>query len=359
MKSIIKLGISGLLLATGLVQSEAATTNYWVQNVNLKITGYVQSNERTVHGTLPTKQFLAFLSGVTNPALASVSSVGPTTNNYYTNLTVEVTNFWLLPTTAAPPADLPRSYTVTSNYVVTPNNGVTYYTNNVNFTNDLIVTRGDGTNVFYTFRNGVTVPTNRTAYLFPDLPADSITATWTNHGPGIVFALNGYVLTNSVGTKTNYSYAKNPDFTQQPGAKLLLVTTIIGGTNYGSRYVVRYKSGKEDVDVDVSNFMYDGSTYISVYETFYPGAPTRVYGYSEVDFNNQAGTSFSFVGYDIQVWDQPSGKGSSLNTTVLRQRKMDAQNYAGYVSGQIGNRKFNYTPIVVRGSITLSGGKLE
>lgn len=359
MKNIVKSGLAGLVFFAALAAGQAATTNYWVQNVNFKLTAYVQSGERALRGSLPTKQFLALLSGVTNPALASVRAVVPSTNNYYTNLTVEVTNFWALPITASPPDDLPRSYTVTSDYVVSPDNGATLYTNNVNFTNDLVVTRGDGARVFYTFRNAVTVPTNRTAYLWPGLPADSITATWTNHGPGVVFALNGYVLTNSVGTTTNYTYGTNPDFTRQPGAKLLLVTPIIGGTNYPSRYVVRYKSGKADVDVDVSSFLYDGSLYTSVTDLVYPGAPYRLYGYSEVDFNNQAGTSLSLVGYDTQVWDKPPGKGTGINAAVLRQRKMEVDNYAGYVSGQVQDRKFSHAAIIVRGSFTVSGGKLE
>ena len=227
MKRTFELGTLGVLLVLGAAHTKADTTNYWVQNVNLALTAYVQGNNQILQGSLPTKQFLSFLSGITNPAVVGYPrTVVPVTNNFYTNLTVQAAQFWLLPDLAVPPENMPRSYTVTSNYVLTPDAGLTSYTNNINFTNDVVVTRTGGTNPAYAFYNAVTVSSNKTAYLFPELPAGYITAVWTNPGPGAVFVLSGSVLTNSVGTRTNYTYGNNPDFTRQAGAKLLLITPL-------------------------------------------------------------------------------------------------------------------------------------
>ena len=360
MKRSIKLGTIGIMLALGATQTKAATTNYWVQNVRIALTGYTQVKGEVLHGSLVTKQFLAFLSGVTNSALVSSQTPVQITNSVYTNLTVEATDFWLLPTNAAP-GDLPRSYTVTSDYVLTPDGGITRYTNNIHFTNDIVVTRTSDANITYTFNNAVTVPTSRTAYLFPGLPADSLTAVWTNRGPGTVFVLSGWLTTNVLVTTTNYSYAKNPDFAKQPGAKLLYVTPIVDGTNFPSKYVVRYKSGGKNVDTDVSSFLgeYYGSPYLSVSEYLIFGGQTRMYAFTGIDFDNHAGTSFNFVGFDTQLWGAPAGKGKALSYPVLKTRKMVVGNYGGSLTGQVQTRKFTYATTVVKGTISITGGKLE
>ncbi len=357
MKRTIRLGALGILLALGTTQIKAATTNYWVQNVNLALTAYVQLNNQMVSGSLPTKQFLAFLSGVTNPALVSSPIVVPVTNSVYTNLTV-ATNVWPLPTTDGPPGDLPRSYTVTDNYVLTPGGGTTTYTNNINFTNDILVTRTSDTNVTYTFNNVVvvsTAPTNRTAYLFPGLPASSLTAVWTNGG----FVLSGWVTTNMAGTTTNYTYAKNPDFTRLPGAKLLYITPVVDGTNYPSKYVVRYRDGRRNIDTDVSTFMSDYYTYQSVYQFSPIGAQTMIYAFTQILFDNKAGTSFDLLGFDTQIWGPLTSKGSVLSPSVLKQRKLMAGNLSGQITGQIQARTFKNSTTIVKGTISISGGKLE
>jgi hypothetical protein len=356
MNRMIKLGMIGILLALGATQVRAATTNYWVQNVNLALTGYAQTGNQLLHGKLPTKQFIAFLSSATNTALVESQTTTPYTNTFWTNLTVEVTNFWLLPT-----SDLPRSYTVTTNYAVTPDGGLSYYTNNVNFTNDIVVTRTSDTNVTYTFNNTVTVPTNRTAYLFPGLPASDVTAVWTNHGPGTAFVLSGWVNTNTVSSKTNYTYGRNPDFKKLPGAKLLYITPIVDGTNFPSKYVVRYRDGGRDVDTDVSSLIGESqdSPLHSVSEFIPIMAQTRVYAFSGMYFDNQAGTSFRFYGFDTQLWSALQPKGNAVRTTVLKQRKLTAANSSGYITGQIQDRTFNSSPIMVYGTISISGGKLE
>ncbi len=364
MNRIIKIGMVGVLLALGAAHTQAAKTNYWVQNVNLALTAYVSLDGQLLHGSVPTKQFIAFLSGApNNPALVSSQTVVQSTNSVYTNLTVLVTNLWLLPAGELAPADFPRSYTVTTNYVLTPDSGVTFYTNNVDFTNDVVVTRTSDTNVTYTFNNAVTVPTNRTAYLFPGLTAASVTAVWTNLGPGTVFALNGWALTDVVGPTTNYTYASNPDFTKQHGAKLLYVTPIVDGTNLASRFVVRYSSGKQNVDTDVSAFMseYWGSPYLSVSQIagIGPGAQRLVYAFTEIDFNNGAGTTFNLLGFDTQVWGQLASKGTVISPSVLKQRKMAVGNYGGLITGAIEQRTFKNSPAVVKGTLTISGGKLE
>jgi hypothetical protein len=358
MNKMIKLGVIGTLLALGATQAKAATTNYWVQNVNLALKGYAQTGNQLLHGSLPTKQFIAFLSGVTNTALVESQTTVPFTNSFWTNLTV-LTNFWLLPT-----GDLPRSYTITTNYPVTPDGGLTYYTNNIDFTNDIVVTRTSDTNVTYTFNNFVTVqtvPTNRTAYLFPGLPASDVTAVWTNQGPDATFALSGWVNTNAVSTRTSYTYAENPDFKNLPGAKLLYVTPIIDDTTLASKYVIRYRDGGKNVDTDVSSFIGEnqGSPLHAVSEYIPIIAQTRMYAFSGVYFDNQAGTSFTFYGFDTQTWGSIKSKGNTNGIAVLKQRKMNVANSTGYITGQVQDRTFNSSPTMVNGTISISGGKLE
>jgi hypothetical protein len=321
----------------------------------------VQVNGQIVSGALPTKQFLAFLSGVPNPALVNSQTVVPLTNTVYTNLTVEATGFWLLPAGDLSPAELPRSYAVTTNYVVTPDAGLTFYTNNINFTNDVVVTRTTDTNVTYTFRNSVTVPTDRTAYLFPELPASDLTAVWTNRGPGTAFVLSGYVITNVPGTTTNYTYANNPDFTKVAGAKLLYITPVVDKINLPSQYVVRYRNGRSDVDTDVSTFLSESpnSPYQALYDTSAVGGNTFLCALSQIDFDNQAGTSFDFVGFDTQLWGPLIYKGSVLSSSVLKQRKMTAGSFSGYITGTVQSRTFSRSPAMIKGTISISGGKIE
>jgi hypothetical protein len=360
---MIKVGTLGILLALGTAPIQAETTNYWVQNVNLALTAYVQVNSQIIQGSLPTKQFLAFLSGITNSALVSSQSVVAVTNSVSTNLTVEATNFWLLPTNAAPPGDLPRSYTVTTDYVLTPDGGISFYTNNINFTNDIVVTRTLDANVTYTFNNAVAVSASQTAYLFPELPAASITAVWTNSEPGTVFVLSGSATTNVVGLSTNYTYAKNPDFTKLSGAKLLFITPMVGGTNLASRYVVRYqdKSTKKNIDTDVSAFLGEGSSspYLYVSQSGAVGAQSYMYAFTQIDFNNRAGTSFSFAGFDMQTWSTAVAKGKVVSESVLKQRTMTVGNFVGSITGSVQNRTFSDATTIVKGTITISGGKIE
>ena len=363
MNRMIKLGTIGILLALGSTQAKAATTNYWVQNVSLALTAYVQVNRQIISGSLPTKQFIAFLSGVTNGALVSSQTPVAVTNQVYTNLFVEVTNFWLLPTTQAPPGDLPRSYTVTTNYVLTPDGGLTRYTNSIHFTNDVLVNRATDADVTYTFNNVVTVPTNRTAYLFPELPATYLRAVWTNHGPGAVFVVSGWVTTDVPGWTTNYTYTytKNPDFAKLPGAKLLYITPVVAGTNLPSKYVVRYRDGGKNIDTDVSAFLSEnrGSPYFSVSQALPGGAVIQLYAFSGINFDTQAGTSVRLIGFDTQVWGALTSKGSVVSPSVLKQRKMAVGNDSGFLTGSVQDRTFKNSPVIVKGTISISGGKIE
>ena len=360
MKTILKFALVGILSVLGAAQTKAATnTNYWVQNVNIAVTAYVQQGTTAVHGTLTTKQFIGFLSGVTNTAIISseIDNV-PITNSVVTNLTITATNFWLLPITASPPGDFPRSYTVTSNYVVTPDGGLTFYTNNVNFTNDVVVNRTTATNVTYTFNNFVSISSTQSAYLFPELPATSVSAVWTNDGSGSVFLLSGAFYTNIVGTTTNFIYGTNPIFTNFPGCKLLYVTPMVGGGNRPSHYVVRYTVGRTNVDTDISNFMYESpsSPYISVSQF---GTISFINAFSEIDFDNTAGTNFKFVGYDSQMRAPLLGKTNVLSLSVIKTRKIVTGNYGGQITWQVQDRAFNNAPAVVTGLIMFSGGKVE
>ena len=359
-KTMLKLALIGIVSALLAVQTKAATnTNYWVQNVNIALTAYVQEGGNAVRGTLNTKQFIAFLSGMTNTAIISseIDDV-PITNSVFTNLTITATNFWLLPVTAAPPDDLPRSYTITSNYVVTPDAGLTFYTNNVNFTNDLLINRTTATNVTYTFNNQVSISSTQTAYLFPDIPANTITAAWTNEGPGSVFVLRGGFYTNVVGTSTNFVYGTNPLFTNYPGCKLLFVTPVVGGANRPSYYVVRYTLGRTNVDTDISNFIYESpsSPYISVTQV---GSVSFITAFSEIDFNNGTGTTFNLVGFDSQMRAPLFSKTNVLSASVIKSRKIIAGNYGGQINYKIQDHSFNNASVVVTGTITIGGGKVE
>jgi hypothetical protein len=362
-KTILKFALIGIVSVLGDVQTKAATTNtnYWVQNVNIALNAYVQQGGNAVHGTLNTKQFIAFLSGITNTAIISseIDNV-PITNSVVTNLTIAVTNFWLLPVTASPPDDLPRSYTVTSNYVVTPDGGLTFYTNNVNFTNDIVVNRTTATNATYTFNNLVSISSTQSAYVFPELPANSVSAAWTNDGPGSVFLLSGAFYTNIVGTTTNFVYGRNPIFTNFPGCKLLFVTPMTGGFNLPSRYVVRYTVGRTNVDTDISNFMFESpsSPYVSVTQIATLNV-IFVSAFSEVDFDNSTGTSFKFVGFDSQMRSPIIVKTNVLSPSVIKQRKITVGNYGGQINWQIQDQKFNNATAVVSGTIMVSGGVLQ
>jgi hypothetical protein len=390
-KNIIKVGVMGVLLAFATLHAGAATTgttpypvttNYWVQNVNFTLTAYVQWGNEVLRGTLPTKQFIAFLSGVTNSSLITSQTVVPATNSISTNLTVEATDFWLLPTN-----DFPRSYTVTDNYVLSPD-GSAFFTNNINFTNDVVVTRATGSNITYTFNNSVAVSSTQTAYLFPGLPSSSLTAVLTNDGPGTVFALSGSVTTNVVTTTTNYTYGTNPAFTNLPSAKLVYITPVVSfpytytnyttnttqktnitvttnvintvtGTNLSSKYYVRYTSGKTNVDVDVSSFLSEYSGYTSVSQVTAYSPLAFVYAFSELDFNNQIGTKLSLVGFDSRVYAPLFYRNHEISSSVLKQRKIAASDYSGELTGQVQRYSFSYNSAVVTGSISLSGGKVE
>ncbi len=358
MKRILELATVGAFLTLGATQTQAATTNYWVQNVNLALTAYVQLGGQIVQGTLPTKQFLAFLSGVTNTALRGSPIVVPATNFVGTNVTLEVTNLWFLPTNTPP--DLPRSYTVTSDYVVTPDAGANYYTNNINFTNDLLITRTTATNT-YRFQNAVTLTNGQSAYVFPDLPAYTVTAVWaTNYGSDTVFDLSGTVYSNVVSTTTNYTHGTNVDFTKVSGAKLIYVTPMVGGTNLPSRFAVRYRSGSTNVDVDISSFLFEssGSPYLAVIQSMPYMARSFTEALSGLYFYNGTGTYLQFQGFDTQVWSAVLSRTNLLSPSILIQRKMTVF-CGGAITAKIGTSTFNGSTTIGTGTITVSGGKLE
>jgi hypothetical protein len=98
---------------------------------------------------------------------------------------------------------------------------------------------------------------------------------------------------------------------------------------------------------------------VSVSESLLVSAQTRMYAFTEIDFDNQAGTSFNFVGFDTQLWGAPPGKGKALSNTVLRQRKMAVANFGGSITGQVQDRTFSYATTMVKGTISIRGGKIE
>jgi hypothetical protein len=403
MSRITKLGAMGIWILVGAAQALAAsgntnyaqTTNYLVQNVNVSLTAYLEQNSGIVFGALSTKQMLAFLSGATNYNVV-LSTNGVQTNTFaYSNATVFATNFWLLPTN-----DPGHSYYYTDDYVVTPTNGGAFYTNNIDFTNDIFVTRSINNDVIsYAFNNTVTfsarIHTNKaylntslTAYILQDLQASFVAATPTNVGSGAVFALSGEVISNVPTWVSNYTYLTNPDFVSQRGTKLLYVTPIvsyytnsvtyttnISGTNSSvvtnhlagvtgyalasnAVYVARYTLGKTNVDTVLTNFLSTGSSYQSVQMPL-RGGETAVYGYDEIDFDNMGGTSFSFVGFDSQILGPLVYNGNVICPSVMQQRKMIASDYSGSINGPAENTVFSYATAVVNGTITIGSGHVE
>ena len=247
---------------------------------------------------------------------------------------------------------------------MTPDGGLTRYTNNIHFTNDVLVNRIEDTNVTYSFqqRCDSSPPIGRPTSSQSCLPM-YLRAVWTNHGPGTVFVLSGSVPTDVPGWTTNYTYtyAKNPDFAKLPGAKLLYITPVVAGTNLPSKYVVRYRDGGKNIDTDVSAFLGEtrGSPYYSVSQALPGGAVIQLYAFSEIDFDNQAGTSVRLIGFDTQVWGALTSKGSVVSPSVLKQRKMAVGNDSGLLTGSVQDRTFKNSPVIVKGTISISGGKIE
>jgi len=84
-----------------------------------------------------------------------------------------------------------------------------------------------------------------------------------------------------------------------------------------------------------------------------------MYAFTQIDFNNGAGTSFNFLGFDTQVWGSLTSKGTVVSPSVLKQRKMTAGNFSGYITGTVQDRTFSYSTAIVKGTISISGGQLE
>jgi len=404
MKRTIKLGAIGIWIALGAAQAIASsitdyprTTNYLVENVTFTLTGYVSNNGVAVPVALPTKQFIAFLSGVTNQITVVSGTSYPTNISTFSNVTVLVTNCWLLPTNDFA-TNFGYSYVYVGDYGVTPDNGVTYYTNNIDFTNDVAMERSiENGVVSYAFNNAVAVSNGQTAYLLTNLPASYLTAAFvTNGGTNTVFALSGSVPTNvpssGVNYTTNYTTNTTPLFTNYPDAKLLyVIPTVSFYTNYPTgtstnkhgkttvvktnafsgvigyplgpvlppKFVVRYTSGKTNVDTDVSYFFPppSSSSYPSTQENL--GFATEVIAFTEIDFNNYAGTVFSFYGYDIQLWGPLIYNGNEICiSSVLRQRQMTAEG-AGQIGRLAQQNTVSNAPTVVTGTIFIGNGYIE
>ena len=364
MNRILKSVLLGILLTTGLARTIAGPTNttyytnYWVQPVNFALTAYVQSGLDVISGTLPTKQFLSFLSGLTNSNLILGT-------NY--QVTGEVTNSSFLPANQFPP-----TFTVTDDYVLTNSDGTTY-TNNSSFTQAITFTETVTSPVTYVFSNLVNVASNVTAYVFPALAAGQLTAVLvTTNGPGTVFALTG------TGTNGTTLYGTNANFAQFPGTKLLyrtpmVVTVTSWTTNAGtksvtssitnasllsSEFLARYTSGKTQVDTPLDGFFKE-RPYISVAPAV-PGIITGKLVFAEIDFSTvPSGTYFNFVGFDTQTWGILTAKHKPGAVNFENQRRIIASNYGGQISGTVQSRTFTSATTLVTGTITISRGTME
>jgi len=257
MKHLINLAMTGLLTTLGLVRAAAgstSTTNYWVENVNFSLTAYAQVGQNVLIGSLPTKQFLFFLSGLTNTGIITGTN----------------------------------------------GQGVTLYATNANFA------KQSGAKLLYKIPIVTTITTAST----------NITATSTN-------------ITRA---STNFSFL-TPTF------------------------VVRYGSGKTQVDTSVDAFITDAS-YNTVSQS-YGSLVLGKYTFSELNFNTQTGTSFNFVGFDTQTCGSVTTKAKLTVTGVVKQRKIVASNYSGQLTGKIQDTTFNAATTTVTGTITIDSGTLE
>jgi len=343
----MRVALLPLILALGPARAGAGTTNtnYWVQPVTLTLNAYVQVGPNVLDGVLPTKQFLAFLSGLTNSEIV-------TGTNYTTTATV--TNSPFLPTNS-----FPATVSLTDDYVVTY--AGFSFTNNVSFTNPVVLTRTGAANPSYTFSNAVPLAAGVTAYLFPSAPAAQLTATLvTTNGPGTVFSLSG---TLAAGEPV---YGTNPNFAALSGAKLLLKTPLVvsmtsSNTNItflSAIFVVRTGSGTKLVDTPVNTFFHLGSTYISVTQSV-GNLTTGRLAFDEVDFTTLQGTSFNMIGFDEQTIGHVTLKSKMVVTGVVTQRKMTVSNYQGQLTGKIADATFQGDTAVVNGTIIFGQGTAE
>lgn len=368
MKPLIKFSLFGLLLAIAPARTIADTTNYWVQPVTFTLTAYVQVNVNGVSvvdvGALSTKQFLGFLSGITNPAVVAgyKTNYVAVTNTVTNTVTMDVTNAPFLPTN-----DFPAIFNTTTPVVFTV--GTNTYTDDVS-----LVCTETGTNPpTYLFTNWVVI-SNAPAYIVPsfsNLISGVVTAMWlTNDETGTVFALSGDVTNTVAGTQPEVitNYALTPLFTNYSGAKLVWKAPIVtSGTNApqgtnvtisSSDFVVRYTSGKTQVDYDVQAF-FSQRAFNTVAQSLGLGVVLS-YGFDEIYFNTQAGTEFDFLGFDAYAQGPVyNKKGQLLTTQAYTQRKLNVSNYSGTMTGQVVDKRFNNATTVVTGTITFGAGKVE
>ncbi len=339
--------MAALFGAVGAMTAGAVTTNTWVQNVNVTLVTAVQNTpQQVLHGSFVNKDILSLLSGRTNTGVVLSTVTNPpvvVTNNVQTNIMVEVTNAFVLPLGDS------RSYVITDNYVVS--SGGNNYTNNIDFTNDVVVTRTTATNATYTFNNAVTVGTN-IAYLIPELAASSVTAVASTNGPG-VFDISGTITEPvvSTNTTTTSTYLVNPDFTKLK-ANLYYITPVLDGQPQASKFVARYTSNKKVTTVDLSAFIQEGYSY-SVGTT---GGSTS---FSEIYFNDNAGTSFYFDGLDVQTKSIVKVKNVSGVPLLMKTRKISGASYQGVLTGTFQLARFNSSTTIFSGSINITGGKME
>jgi len=359
----IKLVMAGLLLAIAPARTIADSTNYWVQPVNFALTAYVQYGANVVlHGALPTKQFLGFLSGLTNTGVVAGYQTNylAVTNTVTNSLTINVTNAAFLPAN-----DFPALFQVTNQYVLTL--GTNTYTNDV----PLTCTETATNPVTYFFENTVVI-SNATAYVVPSLSnlvTGLVTAVLvTNDSQETIFALTGIVSNSVPGTQPQVitNYAMTPDFTKQSGAKLLYVTPIVTSSSNFSlgtpTFVVRYKSGRTNVDTRVQAF-FRQFQYTGVSQAISGAAASAAYACSEIDFfsqpTKQVGTYFNLIGFDTQSLGVVVYKGKPLAKGVIRQRKITVTNYGGQISATVEARKFVDATTVVTGVVTFGNGAVE
>ena len=240
MSQITKLSVMALSLAIGVSRAFAGSsnTNYWVENLNFALTGYVQVGSGVLTGSLPTKQFLAFLSGLTNASAVY------------------------------------------------------------------------GTNADFTKQSSA-----RFLYKIP------LVTTVTN-------------------STTNLNV-------------LITNVSVLPGT-----FVVRYGSGKTQVDTPVGGFLSEQvQNPVAQYVT---GLKTGQVDFGSILFDASAGgTYFQMGGFESQTCGIVRLKNKLVVTGIPLQRRITAGNWQGYISGKLQSVSLSNATTMVVGSITIDGGVLE
>jgi hypothetical protein len=361
MKQLVKFGVAAVL-AAGLVQAGAATTNYWVQNLNAALTVYAQSGTSIAKASVPTKSLINLMSGVTvtdtNIIVGYTTNFTTVTNSVQATNGVTETNYDIftqaVPTNGFPTNGFPVAYTVTN---IVRTLGTNSFTNSVVLTLTTNDVTTNGALVTFTFTNTLGTFTNTASTNVVPIVAfanatNIITAVETGtNGP--VFALQGVtaVVTNTTFVTNStqvpkYQQTTTPDFTSSSykSAKLLAKTPIVSGVAQPMIIVVRTGTAKAPFDYDVTGFFAGGQGQ-SLSSTK-NGTTTKI-SFSEIKFSSPTGTILDVLGLE----NQTKGNIKSTKPAVTASDVRKSSKLVGAGDGTIPSAVSS----IINGSVVISG----